>query len=146
MTDHEMDVEDTRRSAVAGPWVPCEGGETTMVGCTIPPGASHVRFEFLSAPAAHTDGESKPVQCGECHLQTGETCDICGAEPASAPQPAPHLRDMAQAMAEAFDEQTLLLTRLLYIVSTHAKPTVEEAEAILLKSQSALARYRKATA
>jgi hypothetical protein len=27
--------------------------------------------------------------CGECHLQLGETCDICGAVRPAATQPAP---------------------------------------------------------
>jgi len=40
---------------------------------------------------------------------------------------------------EALREQTALLGRLLFIVSTHAKPTVEEAESVFHKSLAILA-------
>ena len=44
-----------------------------------PPGVRHVSMECpvhndFPQPSRNDDG--KP--CGECHIQPGETCDICG--------------------------------------------------------------------
>lgn len=54
------------------------------------------------------------------------------------------LASLAKKLALALDKQTTIMERLLYVVSTHAKPTAEEAEDAAREARAVLAEAKKA--